>query len=465
MVKVAIAGSTGFVGRNLIEFFIKNSEIEIHALSRRVRFNTIDEATSIHWKKCDLFSQLELENALEGCDVAIYLIHSMLPTARLSQGSFRDFDLCLADNFAHAAKKCGIKQIIYLSGLISGENLSEHLQSRLEVEEILSQTDIPLTTLRAGMIVGENGSSFQILTKLVNRLPVMICPAWTLNKTQPIDIKDVIKLIHSVIMKPEHFNKSYDIAGSSLLTYKEMLDETAKALNKKRYYLNFPFFTPTLSRLWVRLITGSPKELVYPLISSLKNETIINPQNELALEEKISFQDSLKRTLSKKKGLVSKKINVPAVFQFNLNFKWLHSVRSIQRMKLPIGFNAQRISAEYFKWLSSFFSPYLKVEENHPNFYFTLFSKIKLLNLSYNSQRSSDQRYIFYITGGLLQRKRAELKGRLEFRIIKNKYLLVAIHDFQPTLPWFIYKFTQAIFHLYVMRKFEQHLRDLNETT
>ncbi len=471
MLKVAIAGATGFVGRNLIEALVQEENIEIHALTRRVRFNAKDEKTSIQWKKCDVFSPLELENSLTGCDIAIYLIHSMLPTARLNQGSFSDYDLCLADNFVHAAKKSGIKQIIYLSGLIPAGKLSKHLESRLEVEETLRSTSVPLTTLRASLIVGENGSSFQIMYKLVQRLPAMVCPAWTLTKTQPIDIKDVILLIRQTFLNQKDLNKkdlnkSYDIGGPDVINYKQMLQTTAEVLDKKRYFAGLPIFTPTLSKLWVRLITQSPKELIYPLISSLRFEMIVDEKRELALQEKTSFKDSLKRTLLKKSGLKLKGPNVPKVFQFNLNFKWLHSVRSIQRMPLIKDVSAKWIGDEYIAWLPKKF-PVISVRNTNFQYSLYLFGFLKLLEFSYSKERSSNQRVLYYITGGLLQRANNELKSRLEFRVTPI-CTLCAIHDYQPTLPWFIYKYSQALIHLFVMHLFRRHLEKglfINEIT
>src|SRR5690606_19576051 len=131
------------------------------------------------WVQADLFSLLEVERALEGADVALYLVHSMIASAELTQGSFADFDLILADNFARAAKSRGVRHILYVGGLIpEGERLSRHLESRLEVEQTLRAQGVPVTALRASIIIGPAGSSLRMVENLVRRLPVMITPAW-----------------------------------------------------------------------------------------------------------------------------------------------------------------------------------------------------------------------------------------------------------------------------------------------
>src|SRR5690606_15038482 len=179
------------------------------------------------WRACDLYSLLQAEQALAGADYAFYLVHSMMPMASLTQGSFEDIDLILADNFARAASKAGVKQIIYLGGIIpSGTLLSRHLRSRLEVEQTLAAHGVPVTRIRASLIVGARGSSFQIVEKLVKRLPLLLCPRWTRTLTQPIALKDVLEILQYVMGKPEHFHHAYDVGGPSVLSYVEVLGET-----------------------------------------------------------------------------------------------------------------------------------------------------------------------------------------------------------------------------------------------
>ena len=196
-VKVVIAGASGFVGKALIDALTEH--LEVIGLSR----NPMANRQNFEWRACNLYSLLQAESGVKGADVAIYLVHSMMP-ARLTQASFRDIDLILADNFARACESTGIRQIIYVGGLLpESTDLSEHLASRFEVATVLGSTGIPVTCIQAGLIVGAGGSSFRILTRLVHRLPIMVCPSWTGSMTQPVAIPDVVDTIHAAIDNPE----------------------------------------------------------------------------------------------------------------------------------------------------------------------------------------------------------------------------------------------------------------------
>ena len=171
---IAVAGASGFIGQALCERLALTHTVV--ALSRAAS----PSAGGIERRRCDLFSLLDCERGLTGADVAVYLVHSMMPSARLTQASFADMDLILADNFARAAKRVGVKQIVYLGGVVPETGvLSPHLASRVEVERALAAHGVPVTTLRASLVIGPDGSSFRILQRLVERLPVMLLPRWT----------------------------------------------------------------------------------------------------------------------------------------------------------------------------------------------------------------------------------------------------------------------------------------------
>jgi len=172
--RVAIAGASGFVGRALLSALSPSHDVI--ALGRRA---SAEKTTpGLEWRACDLFNLRDAERALAGADVAIYLVHSMMPSAQLTQGRFDDLDLICADNFARAAEANGVRHIIYLGGLLpsSGSSLSRHLESRFEVERTLASRGVPVTTLRAGLIIGAGGSSFDMMARLVGRLPFMLGP-------------------------------------------------------------------------------------------------------------------------------------------------------------------------------------------------------------------------------------------------------------------------------------------------
>ena len=273
--KVVIAGASGFVGRALAPRLAER--FHVIGLSRSERSPGDGFA---EYRVCDLFSLKAAEEALVGAEYAVYLVHNMMPSARLTQGDFADLDVLCADNFARAAAAAGVKQIVFVSGLCPPDmKLSRHLQSRCEVEETLAAHVVPVTTLRAGLILGAGGSSFQIMARLVRRLPVMICPRWTNTKTQPVALDDVVALIDGVIGQEEHYDRAYDIGASDVVTYKKMMALTASALGKRRLFIPARVMSPGLSRLWVTLITGAPRALVGPLVQSLKHEMVASGED------------------------------------------------------------------------------------------------------------------------------------------------------------------------------------------
>src|SRR5690606_17786672 len=151
-----------------------------------------------------------------------------------TQGDFSDHDLVAADNFARAASHAGVRQIVYLGGLVPEGDLSAHLRSRLEVEHALAQHGVPVTALRAGMVVGPGGSSTDIMLRLVRRLPAMICPSWTTTLTQPIALSDCVELLTWCLGETRTFGESFDVGGPDVLTYRDMMQRAAAALGLKR---------------------------------------------------------------------------------------------------------------------------------------------------------------------------------------------------------------------------------------
>jgi uncharacterized protein YbjT (DUF2867 family) len=448
MRKILIAGASGFIGRALIEQLLKSDDLMIIGLSRGARKS---HHPRVIWKQCDLFSLKDISTALEGCDEAYYLVHSMLPSASLSQGTFYDFDLIMADNFIRAAQKFQLKHIIYLGGMIPPhQDLSWHLKSRLEVEQTFRSSKIKTSVLRAGLIIGPHGSSFTILERLIERLPIMICPTWTKTLSQPVSLSDITKVLERVLKDASVQGKIYDIGGPEVITYQGLISKAAHLVRKNRTILTLNIIPLSLSRLWVTLVTGMPKNLVYPLVLSLKHQMLVQPQHLWP------YPDDLKTPLDE---TLKSALSVVDDMQFKGYVPEQKDVRSIQRMVLPPGRDAEWVANEYFNWLPTFFSTLIKVALDGDQCTFYLFDpSLKLLILEKSRERSSPDRQLLYIVGGLLSAK--QKRGRLEFReVLDRKYVMAAIHEFRPSLPWFIYRWSQALIHLAVMRAFGEHLK------
>ena len=445
---VAIAGATGFIGKWFIDKY--RNDFKIIALSRNKLKNPSDNG--VEWRQVDLYSISSTTKALENVDVGIYLVHSMQPSTRMNQGSFEDTDIILADNFSRAAQQCKLEQIIYVGGILPKDEftMSKHLRSRYEVVKTLASGSTPLTSIRAGIIIGPNGSSFRIVQKLVENLPVMACPEWTKSLNQPIDILDALRIIKWCIGNKKTFNKPLEIGGDQVIRYMDLLKITANKMNKKRLIFSLSFITVGLSKLWVSVITGTSKSLVSPLIESLKHTMTLNPENKIDLDiNYISVENSVEKALNCED-------KIPENPEFIKISSEKNTVRSVQRIANPSKRTAKFVARIYPIWLTKTFASLVNANFDG-NFVKFSFFKIILLELKVIKSRSNDKRQLFFITGGILV-KRNDL-GWLEFRsVLNDEYLIAGIHEYVPKLPWIVYKFTQAKVHLIVMKQFEKFL-------
>ena len=209
-------------------------------------------------------------------DAAYYLIHSMSSNVK----DFGSLEEKSANNFIKLVEPTSAKQIIYLGGIANEEKLSKHLASRKKVEEILSTSLIPLTSIKAGIIVGSGSASFEIIRDLVEKLPLMITPKWLNTKHQPIAIRNILEHLTGVLLKPETFNRSYDVGGPDVLTYKQMLLQLAEVRGLKRFIFTVPVMTPRLSSYWLYFVTSTSYMLAINLVNSMKIE-VVAKNNEL----------------------------------------------------------------------------------------------------------------------------------------------------------------------------------------
>ena len=469
--KVVIAGATGFIGRHLATKL--SARYDVIGLTRLPKPRSSDSVTE--WRSCDLLSLKAAENALEGAEIAFYLVHSMMPSARLSQGSFWDYDLIAADNFARAAKKAGVRRIIYLGGLVpSKEVLSRHLQSRFEVETALRSYGVPVTTLRAGMVVGAEGSSFLTMLRLVQRLPVLICPPWADTISHPVALEDVVTLLAYCLDDPRTLNQTFDIGGPELMSYANMVLTLADCLGIKKPVIRIPINHTRLIQWFVSRIANAPAELVDPLIESLQYPIVARERklNALADLPGTSFADAVRRSVSRLEKVAQ--LAEPVAFQKQRSTAREATVRSVQRFSLPPGKNADWVAREYLNWLPRGLLLFLEVAVQDPETYsvrLRFFRKCSLLILERIPDRSWPDRQLFLITGGVLAKSsraadgKAGFHSRLEFReALQGTCVLAAIHDYRPALPWFIYTRTQAKLHLWVMKSFEEHLERVAES-
>lgn len=429
---------------------------QIKALSRGLARSQIQ---NISWKQADLFSLQSSTEALKDTDVAIYLVHSMLPSTRLFQGNFADADLLIADNFARACVKNGVQQIIYLGGLMPTKNISEHLESRQEVEEVFKTSGIPYTIFRAGMIAGKNGSSFEILHNLVKNLPGMVLPNWTKVKTQVVYIDDLVRVISASVLNRDFFNRTIDAVNGESLNYEKLIRTTYEALKKKPILFRVPIRSTKFSKLWVSVFGNTNYELASPLIDSLLCELPQDPPEKLIshLIHNHSFKEMLEKILKIPDSQNQKQKEKTKLLYSN-------TVRSIQRLPSVPSISCNEIALEFENWLSKTILSLIRVRTNPESGFITFnlrFLSRPLLVLQPILGGSEMPRAKFHIIGGLLS-KRSDC-GWLEFRQIANRqFTLVSINEFVPTLPWYIYRFTQAMLHKWTMNLFATHLARSN---
>ena len=271
--KILVTGATGYIGKRLIPLLLNDGHTVVCAVRDKGRAKSyFKNRKNIVLAEADFLNFTSLKNIPKDIDVAYYLIHSMSNSAK----EFHILEEKCAFNFKRFAEQTSLKQVIYLSGITNDTKLSKHLLSRKNVENTLASEKYALTTFKAGIIVGSGSSSFEIIRDLVEKLPVMIAPKWLDTKTQPLGIRDVLSFLHRAIGKKKLYNKSFDVFGPEVLTYKEMLLQFSEVRKLKRWILTVPVMTPKLSSYWLYFVTSTSYKLASTLVNSMGVEVIGN---------------------------------------------------------------------------------------------------------------------------------------------------------------------------------------------
>jgi uncharacterized protein YbjT (DUF2867 family) len=275
--RILLTGATGYIGKRLLPVLLEEGH-EVYCCVRDAKRFPSDGIYSherIRVIEIDFLNEIRVNDSIKNIDVAYYLIHSM----SASTGNFEQLEKKSAQNFIQFISNTNIKQIIYLGGITNEKNLSKHLSSRKNVEQILKQSNIPLTVLKAGIIVGSGSASFEIIRDLVEKLPFMITPKWLNTKIQPIAIRNVLEYLKGVLLKEETYHQSYDIGGPQVLTYKEMLLQFAEVRGLKRYIVTVPVMTPRISSYWLYFVTSTSYKLAVNLVNSMNVEVVAKKNN------------------------------------------------------------------------------------------------------------------------------------------------------------------------------------------
>ncbi|MCF8369692.1 MAG: SDR family oxidoreductase [Bacteroidales bacterium] len=292
--KVLLTGATGYIGKRLLPVLIGKGHTVVCCVRDKSRFNPPESFhKNIQVIEVDLLDKSSFMNIPDDIDGAYYLVHSMSTSK-----DYQKLEQLSASNFREAINNTKAVHVIYLSGIINEEVLSEHLQSRKIVEEELSKGKYHLTTLRAGIIIGSGSASFEIIRDLVEKLPVMVAPKWLLTRCQPIAIADVIKFLDSTFLNKKTFDQNYDIGGPDILTYKEMLIGFAKVRGLSRRIFTVPIMTPRLSSYWLYFITATSYKLATALVDSMKVEVLCRDDkiNQILNIHPITYIEALKRS-------------------------------------------------------------------------------------------------------------------------------------------------------------------------
>jgi uncharacterized protein YbjT (DUF2867 family) len=295
--KILLTGTTGYIGKRLLPMLIKDGHTVICCVRDKDRYFPPESLLPyIEIIEIDLLDPSSLNRIPREIDGAYYLVHSM----SASKDYYELEDRC-ARNFKKRMDETEVNHVVYLSGIVNEENLSEHLLSRKNVEQILAKGRYNFTALRAGIVIGSGSASFEIIRDLVEKLPIMVAPKWLKTRCQPIGVTDVIEFLSRTLFNDKTYNANFDIGGPEILTYKEMLLIYAEVRKLKRLIFPVPIMTPRLSSYWLYFVTSTTYNLAIALVSSMKIEVIArdNKLEKILGISPISYKEALERAFAK----------------------------------------------------------------------------------------------------------------------------------------------------------------------
>ena len=427
MGKILLTEASGYIGSHLKDKLKVNHEII--AISRNAQ-NKKNEK-NVTWKSADLFDLDAITEVMKGIDTAIYLGHSMKTSAKLTQANFEDMDALLADNVGRVAKKHGVKHIIFMSGIITNDShLSLHLKSRLECEKILRYYGVPVSTLRAGLIIDSNGSSYPIFKRMIERLSAMILPNWAYNMIAPVSMDDVIDKLAMLVERSPKENEVFNITRPKVMNYQELFERIATTLDKRLFILHLPTILIRLSRCWIK--------------------------------EKMNGKENVKKALKDKQD--EQQIITTKQSKSNQNKRdEVKDVRAMTRFRIPESYSIQDVTREYAEFINNITLHLVNgtINEHEFNIQLPLIRKC-ILKMKRDNHDSINEMIVYKIVGGDLAMVKDSGNARFEFRrILDTNEGIAALQEYESTLPWGVYKFTQAIAHKFVMGVFKQYMNHL----
>jgi len=289
---IAVLGASGVIGRALVGALAESDE-GVVAISRRP---LQPETRGVRAVALDITNPAAVHGALDGVEIVYYLVHS------LGTPDFSAVDRQAAETIAAEAARAGVAQIVYLGGLGDEHpDLSEHLRSRIQTARILSAGSVPVTTLRAAVVIGRGSAGFETVVSLVDRLPVMIAPRWVSTPTQPIALADVVRYLIGVARHPQGLGQGFDVGGSEVMTYREMIARIARLRRRRPLIIEVPVLTPRLSSFWLHLVTPVKANVARPLIEGLRNPTVVHDDRirQLVPFELTSFEAAARTALAR----------------------------------------------------------------------------------------------------------------------------------------------------------------------